>query len=151
MKASLALKSKSSSKAVGEGHKDRPSKPSYLSMDQSILKEKDLKKMKEHGYFGDKVKLWLACDETTPKPKSKEVVVFRSFLRVGLRLSMYWMIAKVLQKYQIYMHQLILNAIVRLSVFIWDTRSQGVRTEADAFVECMTCTIIPKQGFRWAT
>jgi len=31
------------------------------------------------------------------------------------------------------MHQLTPNAIVRLSVFIWATRSQGVRTEADAF------------------
>jgi hypothetical protein len=51
---------------------------------QSILKEKDLKKMKELGYFGDKVKVWLAGVETTLKPKSEEVVVFKSFFRAGL-------------------------------------------------------------------
>jgi hypothetical protein len=55
--ASLAPKSKSSSKATEVGHKDRPSNPSYIEMDWSILKDKDLKAMKELGYFGDKVKV----------------------------------------------------------------------------------------------
>jgi hypothetical protein len=79
MKALSAPKSKNSSKATGEGQEDRPSKPSYLDMGWSILKEKDLKKVKELGYFRDMVKVRLDGDGTTPKPKSKEVVVFRSF------------------------------------------------------------------------
>lgn len=56
-----------------------PSKPKYIEMGQSILKEKELKKMKELDYFGNKGKVWLVCDEITPKPKSKEVLLFRSF------------------------------------------------------------------------
>jgi hypothetical protein len=44
---------------------------------------------------------------------------------------MYRMISKVLQQYHIYMHQLTPNAIVRLYVFIWVARSQGVWTESD--------------------
>lgn len=74
LKASLVPKSKSSLKAAGEAHEGR----SYLDMCRSILK-KDLKKMKELGYFGDKVKVRLAGDEATLKTKSKEVVVFRNF------------------------------------------------------------------------
>lgn len=74
MKASIVPKSKSSLKAAREGHEG----PSYLDMCRSILK-KDLKKMKELGYFDDKVKVRLAGDEATPKTKSKEVVVFRNF------------------------------------------------------------------------
>jgi hypothetical protein len=36
------------------------------------------------------------------------------------------MIAIVLKKFGIYLHQLTPNAIVRLSVYIWALRSQGV-------------------------
>jgi hypothetical protein len=46
---------------------------------RSILKDKDLKTMKDLGYFGDRVKVRLAGDETIPKPKKSEVVVFKSF------------------------------------------------------------------------
>jgi hypothetical protein len=58
------------------------------------LKAKDLKAMKELGYFGNKVKVRLADDEMTPKPKNNEVVVFISFFRASLRLPMYRMIAE---------------------------------------------------------
>jgi hypothetical protein len=46
---------------------------------------------------------------------------------------MYHLIAKILEKYEIFMHQLRPNAIVRLGTFIWVVRSQGGCTEADAF------------------
>jgi hypothetical protein len=118
MKAFMTMKSKSSSNATEEENKDRPTNPSYIEKGRSILKDKDFKAMKELGYFSDEVKVRLASDETTPKPKNIEVVVFRSFFWAGLRLPMYRMIAKVLMKFEIYMHQLTPNAIVRLGVFI---------------------------------
>jgi hypothetical protein len=133
MKASSRPKSKSSLKATEEEHENHPSMPSYIEMDWSILKDKYLKVMKGLGYFDDKFKVRLAGDETTPKLKNREVVVFRSFFRAGLRLPMYQMIAKVLQKYKVYMHQLTPNAIARLGVFISSVRSQGVGTQANAF------------------
>jgi hypothetical protein len=43
------------------------------------------------------------------------------------------MITHVLKKFEIYMHQLTSNAIVRLSVIIWAIRRQGVHTKADVF------------------
>lgn len=46
---------------------------------------------------------------------------------------MYTMIVKVLQRYEVFMHQLTLNVMVWPSVFIWVVQSQGGRTDADAF------------------
>jgi hypothetical protein len=43
------------------------------------------------------------------------------------------MIGEVLKNFEIYLHQLTPNAIVRLSVFIWALRSQGMSPNAEAF------------------
>jgi hypothetical protein len=43
------------------------------------------------------------------------------------------MIADVLKKFGIYFHQLTPNAIVRLSVYIWALRSQGVEPFVEGF------------------
>lgn len=60
-------------------------------------------------------------------------MVFKSFFWAGLRLSMFKMIAEVLKKYEIYMHPIMPNVIVRLSVFIWAVRNQGARAKVEAF------------------
>jgi hypothetical protein len=43
------------------------------------------------------------------------------------------MIGEVLKKFEIYLHQLTANAIVRLSVYIWALRSQGRSANAKGF------------------
>jgi hypothetical protein len=43
------------------------------------------------------------------------------------------MIGEVLENFEIYLHQLTPNAIVRLNVFIWALRSQGIDLNAEAF------------------
>jgi hypothetical protein len=43
------------------------------------------------------------------------------------------MIWEVLKKFEIYLHQLTPNTIVRLIVFIWALRSQGKDPDAEAF------------------
>jgi hypothetical protein len=70
-----------------------------------------------------------------PEPKEDEVVVFKSFFRVGLRFPLYDIIGEVLKKFDIYLHQLTPNAIVRLSVFIWALRSQGMSANAKSFCQ----------------
>jgi hypothetical protein len=47
------------------------------------------------------------------------VVVFKSFFRAGLWFTLYDMIGEVLKNFEIYLHQLTPNAIVKLSVYIW--------------------------------
>jgi hypothetical protein len=83
--------------------------------------------MMKLGYFGEAERrlVRFAEEETTPAPKDDEVVVFKSFFRVGLRLPLNEMLGEVLKNFKIYLHQLIPNAIVRLSVFILSLQSQG--------------------------
>jgi hypothetical protein len=45
-------------------------------------------------------------EETIPKLENDEVVVFKSFFKVGLRFPLHGMIAEVLEKFGIYLHQL---------------------------------------------
>jgi hypothetical protein len=97
-----------------------PSKPSHLDFGKSIVSEADMPMMIKLGYFGEAEKK-LICfggEETTPTPEKDEVVVFRSFFRAGLRFPLNEMIGEVLENFEIYLHQLTSNAIVRLSVFI---------------------------------
>jgi hypothetical protein len=78
--------------------------------------------------------LRFARDEVILEPTNdEEVVVFKSFFRVGLRFTLYEMIGEVLKKFEIYLHQLTPNAIVRLSVYIWALRSQGRSANAEGF------------------
>jgi hypothetical protein len=70
------------------------------------------------GYFGknDDELIRFAGDKMVPEPRDDEVVVFKSFFRAGLRFPRYEMIGEVLKEFEIYLHQLTPNAIVRLSV-----------------------------------
>jgi hypothetical protein len=112
-----------------------PAKPSHLDFGKSTVSEADMPMMIKIGYFGEAEKklIHFGREETTPTPENDEVVVFRSFFRAGLRFPLNEMIGEVLENYEIYLHQLTPNAIVRLSVFIWALRSQGIDPNAEAF------------------
>jgi hypothetical protein len=112
-----------------------PSKPSHLDFEKSTMSEDDVSVMMKLGYIGEAEKklIRFAREETTPTPKDDEVVVFKSFFRARLRFPLNEMIGEVLDNYEIYLHQLTPNAIVRLSIFIWALRSQGMDPNAEAF------------------
>jgi hypothetical protein len=112
-----------------------PSKPSHLDFERSTVSEADMPMMIKLGYFGEAEKklICFAGEETTPKPKDDEVVVFKSFFRAGLRFPLNEMIGEVLDNFEVFLHQLTPNAIVRLNIFIWALRSQGMNPNAEAF------------------
>jgi hypothetical protein len=111
-----------------------PTKPSHLEFEKSTIFEDDLPKLLNLGYFSEAKKelVRFGGEEITPKPGKDEVVVFKSFFKVGLRFSLNKMISDVLKKFGIYLHQLTPNTIVRLSD-IWALRSQGVEPFAEGF------------------
>jgi hypothetical protein len=98
-----------------------PSKPNHLDFGKSTVSEADMAMMTKLGYFkeADKGLIRFGGEETIPKPENDEVVVFKSFFKAGLRFPLHGMIADVLENFEIYLHQLTPNAIVRLSVYIW--------------------------------
>jgi hypothetical protein len=91
--------------------------------------------MMKLGYFGEAESMIIrfAGEETILEPKKDEVVIFKSFFRAGLRFPLNEMIGVVLKNFEIYLHQLTPNAIVRLSIYIWALRSQGMSLDAEAF------------------
>lgn len=93
MKASRVSKAKEdtrkASEVAEEEHEGRPTKPNFIEIGRSTLKDEDLKAMNDLGYFGDRVKVHVVGDETTVKTKNNEVVVFKIFYWAGLQLSMY--------------------------------------------------------------
>ena len=105
----------------GDYHIAVPSKPSHLDFGKSTISKADFSKMVKSGYFSEDEKklIRFGGEETTPKPEKDEIVIFKSFLKAGLRFPLNGMISDVLQKFGIYFHQLTPNAIVRLSVYIW--------------------------------
>jgi hypothetical protein len=112
-----------------------PAKPSHLDFGKSTISEADMPMMIKLGYFeeAENKLIRFAGEETTTTPENDEVVVFRSFFRAGLRFPLNEMIGEVLENYEIYLHQLTPNAIVRPSVYIWALRSQGIDPNAEAF------------------
>ena len=67
--------------------------------------------------------------EIEPKPRDDEVVVFREFFYVGLRL-----VLEILKRFGVKFHQLTLSSFMKLSVFVWACKSQGVKVDHDAFL-----------------
>jgi hypothetical protein len=112
-----------------------PTKPNHLEFKKSTVTEDDMPMMMKMGYFGEAERklVRFAGGEVIPKPKEDEVVVFKSFLRAGLWFPLNEMVGEVLKNFEIHLHQLTPNAIVRLSVFIWALRSQGMSPDVEAF------------------
>jgi hypothetical protein len=123
-----------------------PRKPSHLDFGKSTISKADFPKMVKSGYFSEEEKklIRFGGEETTPKPQKDEIVIFKSFLKAGLRFPLNRMIADVLKKFGIYLHQLTPNAIVRLSIYIWALRSQGWNRLPKVSAECTSYITKPR-------
>jgi hypothetical protein len=71
-----------------------PAKPNHLDFGKSTVSEADMPMMIKLGYFGEAEKklIRFVGEETTPTPENDEVVVFKSFVRAGLRFPLNEMI-----------------------------------------------------------
>jgi hypothetical protein len=84
-------------------------------------------------YFCDMSIVRVGGDSTAPAPKENEVVIYRSFLKAGLRFPLSKFVVKVLKIFQIFLHQITLEAIIRMEIFVWAVRSQGLEQRAKCF------------------
>jgi hypothetical protein len=72
-------------------------------------------------------------ESTIPLPEADEVVVFKSFMKVGLRFPLHKMLVEVLKTFEIYLHQLTPEDLIKVGAFIWAMRSQGLELDAKCF------------------
>jgi hypothetical protein len=115
-----------------EDSEDRPWRPSHTIFGKSTIKQSHLENMRGR-YFRDMSIVRVGGDNTTSAPKENEVVIYRSFFKAGLRFPLRKFIVEVLKMYQIFLHQITLEAIMRMGIFVWAVRSQGLKPSAKCF------------------
>jgi hypothetical protein len=115
-----------------EDSEDRPWRPSHTIFGKSTIKQSHIDAMRGR-YFRDMSIVRVGGDSTAPAPEESEVVIYRSFLKVGLRFPLSKFVVEVLKIYQIFLHQITPEAIIRMVIFVWAVRSQGLEPSTKCF------------------
>jgi hypothetical protein len=117
----------------GEDSKDRPWRPSHAVFRKSTIRQSHLDNMRGR-YFRD-ISIVRADngDRTVPTPEENEVVIYQSFFKAGLRFPLSGFVVEVLKIYQIFLHQITPEAIIRMGIFVWAVRSQGLKPRSKGF------------------
>jgi hypothetical protein len=84
-------------------------------------------------YFRDMSIVRVGGDSIAPAPEENEVVIYRSFLKAGLRFPLSKFVVEVLKIFQIFLHQITPEAIIRMGMFVWAVRSQGLEPSTKCF------------------
>jgi hypothetical protein len=115
-----------------EDAEDRPWRPSHVVFGKSTIKQGQIEAMKGK-YFHDISIVRAGGESNVPLPEADKVVVFKSFMKAGLRLPLHKMLVEVLKTFEIYLHQLTPEALIKVGVFIWAMRNQGLEPDANCF------------------
>jgi hypothetical protein len=100
-----------------EDSKDRPWRPSHAVFGKSTIKQSHLENMRRR-YFRDMSIMRAGGDNNVPAPEENEVVIYRSFFKAGLRFPYSKFVVEVLKIYQIFLHQITPEAIMRMGIFV---------------------------------
>jgi hypothetical protein len=112
-----------------EDAENRPWRPSHTIFGKSSIKQSQIDAMKGR-YFRDMSIVRARGDSVAPAPKEDEVVVYRSFMKARLRFLLSKFLVEVLKTFEIFLPQITPKAIIRMGVFIWAVRSQGLELSA---------------------
>jgi hypothetical protein len=96
-----------------EGAEDRPWRPSHVVFGKSTIKQEQIDAMRGR-YFRDISIVRAGGENNAPLPEADEVVVYRSFMKAGLRFPLDKMLVEVLKTFEIYFHQLTPKAIIKM-------------------------------------
>jgi hypothetical protein len=111
---------------------DRPWRPSHSIFRKVTIKQSHLENMRGR-YFRDMSMVRAGGDNNVPAPEENEVVIFRSFFKAGLRFPLSRFVVEVLKTYQIFLHQITPEAIIRMGIFVWAVKSQELEPSAKCF------------------
>jgi hypothetical protein len=115
-----------------EDSEDRPWRPSHFMFGKSTIKQSHLENMRGR-YFRDMSIVKAGRDNNVPAHEENEVVIYRSFFKAGLRFPLSKFVVEVLKTYQIFLHQITPEAILRMGLFVWAVKSQGLEPSAKYF------------------
>jgi hypothetical protein len=115
-----------------EDSEDRPWRPSHPVFGKSTIKQSHLENMRGR-HFWDMSIVRAGGEYNVPSPEENEVVIYRSFFKAGLRFPLSKFVVEVLKVFQIFLHQITPEAIIRMGIFVWAVRSQGLEPSAKCF------------------
>jgi hypothetical protein len=115
-----------------EDAENRPCRPSHVVFGKATVKQGQIEAMKGK-YFHDISIVRAGGKSIVPLPEGDEVVVFKSFMKAGLRFPLHKMLVEVLKTFKIYLHQLTPEAFIKVGFFIWAMRSQELEPDARCF------------------
>jgi hypothetical protein len=101
-----------------EDVEDQPWRPSHVVFGKSTIKQCQIESMKGK-YFHNVSIVRAGGEDIVPLQKSNEVVVFKSFMKVGLRFLLHRMLVDVLKTYEIYLHKITPEALIRVGFLSW--------------------------------
>jgi hypothetical protein len=111
---------------------DRPWRPSHVNYGKSTVKKGHIEGLKCR-YFHDVSIVRARGENSIPLPEKNKVVVFQNFMKFELHFPLHKMLVEVFKRFEIYLHQLTPDALIKVGVFIWAVRSQGLEPDADCF------------------
>jgi hypothetical protein len=115
-----------------EDSEDWPWRTSHSIFGKWTIKQSHLENMRGR-YFRDLSIVRAGGDNNVPAPEENKVVIYRSFYKAGLRFPLSKFVVEVLKTYQIFLHQITPEAIIRMGIFVWAIRSQGLEPSAKCF------------------
>ena len=72
--------------------------------------------------------------EVVPDPHDDEVIVYKEFFLAGLRFPSHPLVVGVLKRFNLKFHQLSPSSFVKLSIYVWGYKSQGIELDLEGFV-----------------
>jgi hypothetical protein len=118
----------------GEDSEDRPLRPNHTIFGKSTIKHSHLDNMRGR-YFRDMSIVRVVGDNNVPAPEEDEVVIYRSFFKAGLRFSLRRFVVEVLKIYQIYLHQITPEAIIRMGIFCLGCEEPGAGAKREMLLQ----------------
>jgi hypothetical protein len=115
-----------------EDSEDRPWRPSHSIFGKSTIKQSHLENMRGR-YFRDMSIVRAGRDNNVPAFEENKVMIYRNFFKAGLRFPLSKFVVEVLKTFQIFLHQITPEAIIRMGIFVWAARSQGLEPSAKCF------------------
>jgi hypothetical protein len=136
---SILLSDAGSHSGAGGEMDEGPRTWSYYFGSSTVMVSR-IRRMINHGYFAKGIGREPE-EETVPEPHTDEAVVFEEFFVAGLRMPPHPVLADILLAFQVQIHQLTTNAIIKLLKYIWVVMSfRGIRLLI-ASPRDMSCTI----------
>ena len=84
---------------------------------------------------------WFPCklvrpseQEVVPDPRGDKVIVFKEIFIAGLRFLAHPLVIGVLKRFNLKFHQLNHSSFVKLSIYVWGCKSQGVEPDLEGFI-----------------